>query len=80
MIKLLTVCRPTGDTRTALAKTVASTVETAKQQVRLARTDGLKAVGGKGTQGADEVQELADKWGAELDEMLSKGKKELEKP
>lgn len=76
---VLMIPRPTGDTRAALAKTVASTVETAKQQVRLARTDGLKAVGGKNTEGADEVQELADKWGGELDEMLVKGKKELEK-
>lgn len=72
--------RPTGDTRAALAKTVATTIETAKQQVRLARTDGLKSVGGKNTQGADEVQELADKWGGELDDMLTKAKKELEKP
>lgn len=61
-------------------KTVATTVETAKQQVRLARTDGLKAVGGKGSEGADDVQKLVDKWGGELDDMLTKGKKELEKP
>lgn len=77
---LTLMARPTGETRAALTKTVATTIETAKQQVRLARTDGLKSVGGKNTQGADEVQELADKWGGELDEMLSKAKKELEKP
>lgn len=72
--------RPTGDHRAALAKTVATTIETAKQQVRLARTDGLKAVGGKGETGADEVQELANKWGGELDTLATTAKKELEKP
>lgn len=63
----------------ALAKTIATTVETAKQQVRLARTDGLKSVGGKGTDGASEVQELADKWGGELDTLVASAKKELDK-
>lgn len=62
-----------------MTKTIASTVETAKQQVRLARTDGLKSVGGKGTTGATEVQDLADKWGGELDTLVSSAKKELEK-
>jgi len=36
-------------------------------------------VGGKGTTGATEVQGLADKWGGELDTLVSSAKKELEK-
>lgn len=71
--------RPTGDQRNLILKSLSTTVESAKNQLRLARNDGMKAAGGRGAAGAKEVQELADKWGGEVDGLLGQAKKEFEK-
>lgn len=56
-----------------------TTIEGAKQQVRTARADGLKLVGGKTAQGADGVQDLANDYGKQLDDLLAQAKKEFDK-
>lgn len=65
--------------RTQILKNLNATVEGAKQQVRTARADGLKLVGGKTAQGADDVQDLANEYGKQLDDLLGQAKKEFEK-
>ncbi|KAK4686678.1 ribosome recycling factor, partial [Tremellales sp. Uapishka_1] len=71
--------RPTEVQRSQILKSIADTIEASKQQIRLARTEGLKTLGGRGEEGADEVQELTDGQSKELDELLSRAKKEFEK-
>ena len=39
----------------------------------------MKAFGGRGEAGAEDVQKLADEFGGELDTLMSKAKKEFEK-
>lgn len=73
------VIRPTVEQRTMIMRNLSSTIEGAKQQVRTARADGLKLVGGKGAQGADDVQDLANDFGKQLDDLLAQAKKEFEK-
>ncbi|KAL7424130.1 hypothetical protein Q5752_001715 [Cryptotrichosporon argae] len=73
------VTKPTAEIRAALLKHVHDTVETARIQIRQARTDGLKALGGRGEDGADDVQELANKYGGEVDALEVAAKKELAK-
>lgn len=60
-----------------MIKSIGANIETAKNQVRKARTDGLNSLGGKGEPGTDDVQKLADKFGGMLDDSLSQLKKEL---
>lgn len=73
------VARPTSEIRTSILKNLHDTVETAKNQVRVARTEGLKALGGRGEEGTDEVQKLADAATADLEKNMATAKKELEK-
>ena len=47
--------------------------------MRAARTDGLNAVGGKGEDGADDVDKLSKTFVTELDEVVAKAKKEFAK-
>jgi ribosome recycling factor len=58
---------------------LADTVEAAKQQIRTARTDGLKSLGGRGEEGSDDVQTMTDTNVSEVDALLVKAKKEFEK-
>ena len=60
-----------------MIKSIGANIETAKNLVRKARTDGLSSLGGKGEPGTDDVQKLADKFGGMLDDSLSQLKKEL---
>ncbi|KAL1405479.1 hypothetical protein Q8F55_009111 [Vanrija albida] len=73
------VPKPSGEVRTKILKTIAETVETAKNQIRVARTDGLKALGGRGEDGTDDVQKVVDKATADLDKLVATAKTELEK-
>jgi ribosome recycling factor len=47
--------RPTEAQRQQILKQGAEAAESAKQQIRLARTDGLKALGGRDQDGSKEV-------------------------
>lgn len=60
-------------------KSLGETIESAKQQLRLARMDGIKALGGKGEDGVDEVQEITDGFVKDLEALLGTAKKEFEK-
>lgn len=71
--------RPTHEQRQELLKQIGVTVETAKNQVRHARTDGMNSLGGRGETGSDEVQKLANDFGGNLDQLLTQAKKEFEK-
>ncbi|WOO85529.1 Ribosome-recycling factor [Vanrija pseudolonga] len=73
------VPKPSGEVRTQIAKSFGETAEAAKTQIRVARTDGLKALGGRGEEGTDDIQEIVDKATAELDKLVVTAKKELEK-
>ncbi|TXT07144.1 hypothetical protein VHUM_03314 [Vanrija humicola] len=73
------VPKPSGEVRTSILKSIHETVEAAKNQIRVARTDGLKALGGRGEDGTDDVQEIVDKATGELDKLVVTAKKELEK-
>jgi ribosome recycling factor len=65
--------------RTHILRDLNKTIEGAKNQVRTARADGLKLMGGKTAQGAEDVQDLANDFGKQLDDLLAQAKKELEK-
>lgn len=73
------VAKPTADVRKDIVKSLGETIEAAKNQLRQARTDGIKALGGKGEDGADEVQEALESYSHEIDKLLQTAKKELEK-
>ncbi|CAK9785718.1 ribosome recycling factor [Cutaneotrichosporon oleaginosum] len=73
------VSRPTSEVRQSILKNLHETIEAAKNQVRVARTEGLKALGGRGEDGTDDVQKLADAATAELEKSMATAKKELEK-
>lgn len=71
--------RPSHDQRQEMLKQMGQTVETAKGQVRAGRTDGMNSLGGRGEEGSDEVQKLANDFGGQLDQLLAQAKKEFEK-
>lgn len=71
--------RPTVEQRSEILKQLNASIESAKNQVRTARTEGFKLVGGKDAQGGDNVQKLANDYGGELDGLLGSAKKELDK-
>lgn len=73
------VSRPTSEVRTSILKNLHETIEAAKNQVRVSRTEGLKALGGRGEEGTDDIQKLADNATAELEKNMQTAKKELEK-
>lgn len=73
------VSRPTSDMRVKIMKSIHDTVEAAKGQVRTARTDGFKSLGGRGEEGTDKIQDATDKATAEFDKLLVTAKKELDK-
>ncbi|BEI81986.1 hypothetical protein CcaverHIS002_0211460 [Cutaneotrichosporon cavernicola] len=73
------VSRPTSEVRQSILKNLHETIEAAKNQVRVARSDSLKALGGRGEDGTDAVQKLADAATAELEKSMQLAKKELEK-
>ncbi len=73
------VSRPTSEVRQSILKNLHETIEAAKNQVRVARTEGLKALGGRGEDGTDDVQKLADAATGELEKSMQTAKKELEK-
>ncbi|WWD09957.1 hypothetical protein V865_008088 [Kwoniella europaea PYCC6329] len=73
------VSRPTTEQRAEILKSLANTVEAAKQQIRMARTDGFKPLGGRKSNGTDEVQKLVDEASKELDGQMVLAKKEFEK-
>lgn len=75
----LPVAKPDATVRTEIARSLTSTVEDAKNQMRQARTDGIKALGGKNEPGADEVQSALEANSHEIDKQLQTAKKELEK-
>lgn len=76
------VARPTADTRTAIMKHINDAAEQAKQQIRIARTDALKAIkhkDGKKSPSGKDAQALTDKFGVEVDGFVTTAKKELAK-
>jgi ribosome recycling factor len=73
------VSRPTAEQRAQILRNLSTTIESAKQQLRTARSEGMKALGGRGAGGTEDVQEMADGFGGELDGVLSKARKEFEK-
>jgi ribosome recycling factor len=73
------VARPTGDVRREILKQLHETLEAAKGQIRIARTDALKALGGRGEEGTDDVQKATDRVSGEIDKLQQSAKKELEK-
>ncbi|WRT67305.1 uncharacterized protein IL334_004273 [Kwoniella shivajii] len=73
------ISRPTTEQRAEILRSLSTTVETAKQQIRMARTEGFKHLGGRKSNGTDEVQKLVDDASKELDGQLVLAKKEFEK-
>ena len=73
------VPRPTFEQRAEILKQLAQTVETAKSQVRKARTDGLNTLGGKGEPGADDVDKIHTEFKVQLEETLAAAKRAFEK-
>lgn len=73
----LPVARPTADVRKDILRTLHEAVEQGKSQVRLARTDALKALGGRGAEGTDDIQKATDKHTADLEKLQQSAKKEL---
>lgn len=71
---------PTVEQRAEILRQLAETVEAAKTQIRVARTDGFKALGGRKANGTDEVQKVVDEMCKDLDGQLALAKKEFEKP
>ena len=71
--------RPTHEQRIALLKQLGSNVENAKNQVRVARQEGMNLLGGRGNVGTEDVQKLANEYGGQLDEVLAQAKKEFDK-
>lgn len=54
------VARPTGEVREGMLRNIHDGIESAKNQVREARVDGLRHLGGRGSEGADAVQEMSE--------------------
>ena len=79
MLRLHANPRPTHDQRQEIIKNLGQTIESAKNQVRRARSDGMNSLGGRGEVGTDDVQKLADLYGGELDKVIAQAKKEFEK-
>lgn len=75
----LPVSRPDTNVRNEIARSLGGTVEDAKNQMRQARSDGIKSLGGKNAEGADEIQSALESKSKEIDEALKTAKKELEK-
>ncbi|OCF36434.1 ribosome recycling factor [Kwoniella heveanensis BCC8398] len=73
------VARPTAEQRTEILRQLASTVEAAKSQIRMARTEGFKHLGGRKSNGTDDIQKIVDASSKELDEQMALAKKEFEK-
>ncbi|WVQ71872.1 hypothetical protein IAR50_001414 [Cryptococcus sp. DSM 104548] len=73
------VARPTVEQRAEILRQLSQTTESAKTQIRTARTDGFKALGGRKANGTDTVQKLVDDMCKELDEQMVLAKKEFEK-
>ncbi|KAJ9127529.1 hypothetical protein QFC24_000938 [Naganishia onofrii] len=76
------ISRPTNETRMAIEKMIADQGEAAKVRLRGARGDALKALvdkdGRKGKWGT-EAQQITDKFGSEIDQLIVTAKKELAK-
>ncbi|WVF72024.1 hypothetical protein IAT40_006836 [Kwoniella sp. CBS 6097] len=73
------VSRPTAEQRAEILRQIASTVEAAKSQIRMARTEGFKHLGGRKSTGTDDIQKIVDSSSKDLDEQLALAKKEFEK-
>lgn len=73
------VSKPTSDMRKQIMKSIHDTVEAAKGQIRQARTDGMKSLGGRGEEGTEQVQDATDKATVEFEKLLAAAKKELDK-
>ncbi len=73
------MARPSHDQRIAILKQLGSNVENAKNQVRVARQEGMSTLGGRGSEGTEDVQKLANDFGGELDELWVQAKKEFDK-
>ncbi|CAD6588752.1 MAG: hypothetical protein TREMPRED_005149 [Tremellales sp. Tagirdzhanova-0007] len=76
---MIPISRPTHEQRIALLKQLGSNVENAKNQVRVARQEGMNLLGGRGNVGTEDVQKLANEYGGQLDEVLAQAKKEFDK-
>lgn len=63
-----------------MLKQLLADIENAKNQVRMARTDGVKALGGPKDAKSDGVQKLGDTFGGKLDDLAKKVKQEFAKP
>ncbi|KLT41399.1 ribosome recycling factor, partial [Cutaneotrichosporon oleaginosum] len=73
------VARPTGTVREGLARNIHEGLESAKHQIRGARAEGLKALGGRGSEGADAVCEVTEGAVGVLDGMWVGVREELKK-
>ncbi|WWD16089.1 hypothetical protein CI109_100514 [Kwoniella shandongensis] len=73
------IARPTVEQRAEILKSLHDTVEAAKQQIRTARTDGFRALGGRKANGTDDVQKVVDEMVKDLEGQLVAAKKEFEK-
>ncbi|WVR05407.1 hypothetical protein IAU60_002422 [Kwoniella sp. DSM 27419] len=73
------VARPTTEQRAEILRNLATTVEAAKSQIRMARTDAFKHLGGRKSDGTDDVQKIVDQSSKELDEQMALAKKEFDK-
>ncbi|WWC69269.1 uncharacterized protein I206_103207 [Kwoniella pini CBS 10737] len=73
------ISRPTTEQRAEILRSLSNTVEAAKQQIRIARTDGFKHLGGRKSNGTDEIQKLVDEASKDLDGQMVLAKKEFEK-
>ncbi|GMK56167.1 hypothetical protein CspeluHIS016_0300070 [Cutaneotrichosporon spelunceum] len=73
------VARATGDVRESLARSIHEGLESAKHQIRGARAEGLKALGGRGADGTEEVCEVTEGAVGMLDGMWTGAQEELKK-
>lgn len=76
------VSRPTQEHRTTIMKGLQDAVETAKQQFRLSRTDGMKGLkskDGKNSVAGKEIQKMTDKYSKDVDGLIHDAKRELAK-
>ncbi|ORY28289.1 ribosome recycling factor-domain-containing protein [Naematelia encephala] len=73
------IARPSNEQRTQLLKSLAATIETAKTQVRAARVEALRSIGGRGEDGTEQIQKITDDMCAELDGVFAGAKKEFDK-
>ncbi|BEI80907.1 hypothetical protein CcaverHIS002_0200670 [Cutaneotrichosporon cavernicola] len=73
------VARPVGDVREGLARNIQEGLESAKHQIRGARAEGLKALGGRGADGTDQVCEVTEGAVGVLDGMWMGVREELKK-